>query len=209
MWWSACAGQLCVEKEEEVKEEPWVFYRCYLKERAHYGLAAVNCNHWQKIKTINKQIGFLEARSVQVSRLGWSLSVRQAGFSSEIRLWSMTPSLIYSCPFACLCVCVCVEKRESERFEGTGGQVDNIQLHWPYWEYWVFKSGSGHFHIWPYIRYVYIGGAREGLGDALWNKHSSDLSCREWIFPVNSAGVTSGTCTFLYNPWQTRVLTEA
>lgn len=95
-----------------------MFYRCHLKEHAQDGLSAMNCNHWQNTKTINKQIGFLEASSVPLTRPGWSLPMRQAVSSSEIRLWCTTPSLIYSCWFAvCIFgrgrVWVCVT--ESER----------------------------------------------------------------------------------------------
>lgn len=66
----------------------------------------MNCNHWQNTKTINKQIGFLEASSVPLTRPGWSLPMRQAVSSSEIRLWCTTPSLIYSCWFA-VCIFGC------------------------------------------------------------------------------------------------------
>ena len=131
----SCAAPSCTEEEEDEEEEEEeeeedmgrahpMFYRCHLKKHAQDGLTAMNCNRRQNTKTINKQIGFLEASSVPLTRPGWSLPMRQAVFSSEIRLWSTTPSLIYSCWFAacmfgcgcvwgrgrgreCVCVCVC------------------------------------------------------------------------------------------------------
>ena len=127
--WHSCAAPSCTEEEEDTGRAYPVFYGSYLKEHAQDGLAAMNCNHRQKTKTINKQIGFLEASSVPLTRPGWSLPMRQAVFSSEIRLWSTTPSLIYSCWFAvcmfgygcvwlCVCVCVCVRERMRQREEG-------------------------------------------------------------------------------------------
>lgn len=119
--WRSCAALSCTEEEKEEEDmgraHP-MFYRCHLKEHAQDGLAAMNCNRRQNTKTINKQIGFLEASSVPLTRPGWSLPMRQAVFSLEIRLWSTTPSLIYSCWFAaymcgCGCVWVCVRKIES------------------------------------------------------------------------------------------------
>lgn len=78
---------------EDTGSEHPMFYRCHLKEHARDGLAAMNCNRRQNTKTINKQIGFLEARSVPDSP-GLILVDAEGHFcSSEIRL----AHLIYSC----------------------------------------------------------------------------------------------------------------
>lgn len=57
-----------VEEEEDVGRAHPMFYRCHLKEHVQDGLTAMNCNHWQNTKTINKQIAFLEASSVSPAK---------------------------------------------------------------------------------------------------------------------------------------------